>query len=149
MIELTEKISSNTSTYEKLSSSYLIKQVKEIDRIKKHIYLLTIVEKILSDMGMRNNKNRKKILEYMHIQNKLEKDFSDILRQIASTIVFEEDFETSYLQQELTQEQLEKIKAWDILESKKRWHKERGKEIPDVSRKQLEKSKKSVYQSFL
>ena len=149
MIELTEKISSNTSTYEKLSSSYLIKQVKEIDRIKKHIYLLTIVEKILSDMSMRNNKNRKKILEYMHIQNKLEKDFSDILRQIASTIVFEEDFETSYLQQELTQEQLEKIKAWDILESKKRWHKERGKEIPDVSRKQLEKSKKSVYQSFL
>lgn len=146
---MTEKISSNTSTYEKLSSSYLIKQVKEIDRIKKHIYLLTIVEKILSDMGMRNNKNRKKILEYMHIQNKLEKDFSDILRQIASTIVFEEDFETSYLQQELTQEQLEKIKAWDILESKKRWHKERGKEIPDVSRKQLEKSKKSVYQSFL
>lgn len=160
MICLLYKVGSNLDAYnniknvntgeERISSSYLVRQVKTIYKLKKYVHFLTFVEKVLSDVGLENFRNRKKVLVYIHVLNELELNFFDVLREIASTIVFEEeDFVQRYLNNGLTKVQLMEIKNWDVLESQKRWCYENGREINASRLKKLEKSKRDVYHSFL
>lgn len=133
----------------KISCSYLSRQATIICHIKNHIKLLQFLENIRVDMGFTNNSQRKKIDEYTKLVNRLEDNFFDIVREIAFTIIFEEEYYSEkYLKSGLTWDQLQQIKTWTQLEGQKARYKDKPQKQAEYTKK-LSKSMKSVYRSFL